>query len=87
MLKPVPRWWYQVESKDGVDAVTAEIKNRGGNALAVTCNVSEASAIQKLIDTTLAAYGSIDILVNNAAANPSFGPVVVKHPNRHSTKL
>src|SRR6266705_4516709 len=62
--------------QDAVDAVVTEIKNKGGQALAVACNVSEASDIQKLIDATLAAYGSIDILVNNAAANPSFGPVV-----------
>jgi len=62
--------------QEAVDAVVAEIKINGGNALAVACNVSEANDIQKLIDVTLTTYGSIDILVNNAAANPSFGPVV-----------
>ncbi len=62
--------------QEAVDGVVAEIKSKGGNALAVACNVSEAADIQKLIDATLAAYGTIDILVNNAAANPSFGPVV-----------
>ncbi len=62
--------------QEAVDAVVAEIKINGGNALAVACNVGEANDIQKLIDATLATYGSIDILVNNAAANPSFGPVV-----------
>ncbi len=62
--------------QDAVDAVAAEIKSKGGDALAVTCNVGDASDIQKLIDATLASFGTIDILVNNAAANPSFGPVV-----------
>ncbi len=62
--------------QDAVDAVVAEIKSKGGKALAVACNVSDAAEIQKLVDSTLAAYGTIDILVNNAAANPSFGPVV-----------
>src|SRR5882724_8210070 len=62
--------------QDAVDAVAAEIKNNGGSALAIACNVGGASDIQKLIDATVGAYGSIDILVNNAAANPSFGPVV-----------
>jgi dehydrogenase/reductase SDR family protein 4 len=61
--------------QEAVDAVVAEIKSKGGNALAVACNVSDADDIQKLIVATLAAYGTIDILVNNAAANPSFGPV------------
>jgi NAD(P)-dependent dehydrogenase (short-subunit alcohol dehydrogenase family) len=62
--------------QDAVDAVVADIKAKGGNALAIACNVSDAAEIQKLIDSTLSAYGTIDILVNNAAANPSFGPVV-----------
>ncbi|MBS1509140.1 MAG: glucose 1-dehydrogenase [Bacteroidetes bacterium] len=62
--------------QEAVDAVAASIKSKGGEAIAVACNVGEANDIQKLIDTTIAAYGTIDILVNNAAANPSFGPVV-----------
>jgi NAD(P)-dependent dehydrogenase (short-subunit alcohol dehydrogenase family) len=62
--------------QEAVDAVVLEIKSKGGNASAVACNVSDSADIQKLIDATLAAYGTIDILVNNAAANPSFGPVV-----------
>ncbi len=62
--------------QEAVDEVVAGIKSKGGNALAVACNVGEAADIQKLIDTTLTAYGTIDILVNNAAANPSFGPMV-----------
>jgi dehydrogenase/reductase SDR family member 4 len=62
--------------QDAVDAVVSDIKGRGGDALAVACNVGDASGIQKLIEATLATYGTMDILVNNAAANPSFGPVV-----------
>lgn len=62
--------------QEAVDAVAASINSKGGEAIAVACNVGEANDIQKLIDTTIAAYGTIDILVNNAAANPSFGPVV-----------
>jgi dehydrogenase/reductase SDR family member 4 len=62
--------------QDAVDAVVSDIKGRGGDALAVACNVGDASDIQKLIEATLATYGTMDILVNNAAANPSFGPVV-----------
>jgi NAD(P)-dependent dehydrogenase (short-subunit alcohol dehydrogenase family) len=35
-------------------------------------NVEEA---QNLIDQTVDAYGGIDIIINNAAANPVFGPI------------
>jgi NAD(P)-dependent dehydrogenase (short-subunit alcohol dehydrogenase family) len=62
--------------QEAVDAVASALKSKGGEAIAVACNVGEAAEIQKLIDATVSAYGTIDILVNNAAANPSFGPVV-----------
>lgn len=62
--------------QDAVDAVASEINSKGGNAIAIACNVSDASDLQKLVDATLQKFGTIDILVNNAAANPSFGPVV-----------
>jgi NAD(P)-dependent dehydrogenase (short-subunit alcohol dehydrogenase family) len=62
--------------QEAVDAVVNEIKSKGGDAIAIACNVSEAADLQKLMDVTLATYGTLDILVNNAAANPSFGPLV-----------
>ncbi len=43
------------------------IKNAGGEALAVEADVSKKEAVETLIAQTLAAYGRIDILVNNAA--------------------
>ena len=62
--------------QEAVDAVAAEIRSLGGEASAHACNVGDAGDLQKLVDATLASFGTIDILVNNAAANPSFGPLV-----------
>jgi NAD(P)-dependent dehydrogenase (short-subunit alcohol dehydrogenase family) len=62
--------------QEAVDEVVAEIKKNGGSAIAIACNVSKPDEVQNLVDKTLATFGTIDILVNNAAANPSFGPVV-----------
>lgn len=62
--------------QDAVNAVAKSITDKGQQAIAIACNVSDANEVQQLIDQTIAAYGAIDILVNNAAANPSFGPVV-----------
>lgn len=62
--------------QDAVDAVAKSITDKGQHALAIACNVSDANDVEQLITQTIAAYGSIDILVNNAAANPAFGPVV-----------
>lgn len=62
--------------QEAVDEVAGEINRQGGDAIGVACNVGDVSDLQKLVDATLAKFGTIDILVNNAAANPSFGPVV-----------
>jgi dehydrogenase/reductase SDR family protein 4 len=63
--------------KEAVDEVAKTITNNGGQALAIACNVGDASDISRLVDQTVATHGTIDILVNNAATNPTFGPVVL----------
>ena len=49
-----------------LQAVENLIRTDGGEALAVTADVTQADAVETLIDRTLDAYGQIDILVNNA---------------------
>jgi len=51
---------------DRLQALKVEIENKGGAALAVETDVSSALALQSLVDQTLASYGQIDILFNNA---------------------
>jgi 3-oxoacyl-[acyl-carrier protein] reductase len=48
------------------EAVVAGIKDRGGRAIAVAADVSQAAAVAKMIDHVATALGSVDILVNNA---------------------
>jgi 3-oxoacyl-[acyl-carrier protein] reductase len=48
------------------EAVVAGIKDRGGRAIAVAADVSQAAAVAKMIDNVATALGPIDILVNNA---------------------
>ena len=55
------------------DIVAAEIRQAGGNALAIPCNVSDREQLQRLVDATVAQWKSIDVLVCNAAINPHFG--------------
>lgn len=47
-------------------AVADEIKAAGGEALAITCDVTRRDQIDALVGQVLAAYGQIDILCNNA---------------------
>ncbi|GKW44903.1 3-oxoacyl-[acyl-carrier-protein] reductase [Planococcus sp. NCCP-2050] len=53
-------------SQEKAEAVVAEIREKGGEAIAVKANVSDSDAVKAMIDETMKAFGSIDILVNNA---------------------
>ena len=60
---------------DVCDEVAAAINAKGGEAIAVPCNISDQSQLEVLVNKTVAAWGGIDILVCNAAANPYYGPM------------
>ncbi len=62
--------------QEGVEAVAGEIRQRGGEALAVACHTGRAQDCENLAARAQEAYGGIDILVNNAATSPHFGPIL-----------
>jgi 3-oxoacyl-[acyl-carrier protein] reductase len=49
-----------------VDSVVAEINAAGGQAIGCMADVSDPAQTQAMIDTAVAAYGGLDILVSNA---------------------
>lgn len=51
----------------GAEAIAAAISASGGSAIAVAADVSDQAQVAALFDTTLARFGRVDILVNNAA--------------------
>ena len=53
-------------SKSGADKVVAEIIAAGGKAVAIQADVSQPAEITRLLAETKAAYGRLDVLVNNA---------------------
>lgn len=53
-------------SKEGADAVVAEIASKGGKAIAVQANVARKTEIDRLFAETKTAFGRLDVLVNNA---------------------
>jgi 3-oxoacyl-[acyl-carrier protein] reductase len=53
-------------SKEGADKVVADIKAKGGKAVAVQGDVSKQADISKLFAETKKAFGRLDVLVNNA---------------------
>jgi 3-oxoacyl-[acyl-carrier protein] reductase len=48
------------------DAIVAELKEKGTEAIAVIGNVTVTEDTEKMIDAAMAAFGRVDILVNNA---------------------
>jgi 3-oxoacyl-[acyl-carrier protein] reductase len=52
-----------------IEATAEAVRQAGGEALAVRCDVSEASDVDALAEGVISRYGQIDILVNNAAIN------------------
>ncbi|HVU13823.1 MAG TPA: glucose 1-dehydrogenase [Phototrophicaceae bacterium] len=62
--------------QDGLDAVAAPIKAAGGEVLPIAAHNGDKAALQALAQAAVAAYGRIDILVNNAATNPYFGTLL-----------
>jgi NAD(P)-dependent dehydrogenase (short-subunit alcohol dehydrogenase family) len=60
---------------EACQTVAAAIRQQGGAAAAIACNVSRKSEVEALVAGTLQHFGGIDILVCNAAVNPVFGPL------------
>jgi 3-oxoacyl-[acyl-carrier protein] reductase len=50
----------------GAEAVVAELRAAGHTALAVQANVADRASVEALVAATIAEYGRLDVLVNNA---------------------
>lgn len=59
-----------------LDEVAEQIRSAGGTALPVAAHTGSVEAITSVVEQATAAYGGIDIVVNNAATNPHFGPIL-----------
>ena len=60
---------------EALEESVAAIAATGRKGIAIPTNVRDLDALQNLVDQTKAQLGRVDILVNNAATNPVFGPV------------
>lgn len=60
---------------DACAGVVEGIKAKGGEAMAIPCNISRKEELAALVGKTVETWGKIDTLVCNAAVNPFFGPL------------
>lgn len=61
---------------DACEPVAASIREAGGSADVLACHIGEMVQIQATMAAIEAKHGRLDVLVNNAAANPYYGPIV-----------
>lgn len=61
---------------EGLNEVKGKIEAAGGEAICIPAHMGKTESLQAVVDGTLEAYGTLDILVNNAATNPIFGPIM-----------
>ena len=57
---------------EALEEVRKGIEERGGEAYVIPTHMGDMEGIERLVQGTLEKYGTIDILVNNAATNPVF---------------
>jgi len=62
--------------QDALDAVAGEMRGKGYDALPIAAHNGDKEALAALVSRTVDEYGSVDILVNNAATNPHFGTML-----------
>lgn len=71
-------------SSEGADATVAAIKAAGGNAFAMQGDLNKEADVKALVAKTIEAFGSVDVLVNNAGgliARKTIAEMPVEHWN------
>jgi len=61
---------------EAIESAASEIRAAGGEALAAACHIGDADQVQAMVARTVAQWGAVDIVVNNAAVNPYFGTLL-----------
>ncbi|MCX8065078.1 MAG: glucose 1-dehydrogenase [Candidatus Hydrogenedentes bacterium] len=57
-------------------SVADDIVGQGGKAYPIVCHRARAEEVGKLFEEIKSRYGKLDVLVNNSATNPYFGPIL-----------
>jgi dehydrogenase/reductase SDR family member 4 len=58
-----------------LDEIATDMQAKGYEAIGIAANAGKAEDLQSLVEKTISHFGRLDIVVNNAAVNPVFGPL------------
>jgi len=65
---------------EGLNEVREKIEAQGGEAHCIPAHMGDLESLQAVVDGTVEVYGTVDILVNNAATNPILGSLMETEP-------
>ncbi len=61
---------------EGLKEVEKKITDLGGEAFSYACHTGSREQVEALVAAAIERFGKVDVLVNNAATNPHFGPML-----------
>jgi len=62
--------------QESLDAAKSELEKTGQPVLTIAAHVGKEGAAAEIVSQVVARFGKLDVLVNNAATNPHFGPML-----------
>ena len=62
--------------QDALEQAAEKMAAQGGEAFPMAAHTGDSDSVRALVDACVEKYGGVDILVNNAATNPHFGPIL-----------
>jgi len=68
--------------QEALDQAVEKIRARGGEAFPVAVHTGDPDSVKNLVAACLERFGGVDILVNNAATNPHFGPILTSEESQ-----
>jgi len=72
--------------KENLDSAVNEAELNGLTLIPIKCNTSNNESIQSVVDHTIEKFDRVDVLVNNAAANPYYG-LILNSEDSHWDKI
>jgi NAD(P)-dependent dehydrogenase (short-subunit alcohol dehydrogenase family) len=67
---------------EALEQAAAEISAAGGEVAWYAANAGDAEQAAECVEATIRRFGALDVLVNNAATNPYYGPIIDIEPSQ-----